>query len=335
MTESLRIRPHYLAYFNQIVGGPQNGWRHLVDSSLDWGQDLPGLKRWIDAHAQGEQVFLSYFGTGAPTYEGIKAISLPALPEVGPSRKWHALSPGVYAISATMLQHVYSRVRGKWSLEFENEYQELRRLENTLLLYQNDPAQRSILLNDAPAENWVAAWKRYEQLRFARLCHYLRAKTADASVGHSILIFRLDEAELEGAVGDSLAEWSRLIEHAIKQRHAVTPGRAAMNVSPRQALESSRYRPFAFSHIKRGRADSDQSAQAHPARTETLLREGFELKTLRQMILRIHHAVTISRCGTDHLRYQHLAKRAVAHMPVDLRSAILRQISVKRRDLFE
>ncbi|MEO7797859.1 MAG: glycosyltransferase family 39 protein, partial [Opitutaceae bacterium] len=30
--ESFRIRPHYLAYFNQIVGGPQNGWRHLVDS---------------------------------------------------------------------------------------------------------------------------------------------------------------------------------------------------------------------------------------------------------------------------------------------------------------
>src|SRR5262249_51727095 len=41
--ESLAIAPHYLAYFNELAGGPSQGYRHLVDSSLDWGQDLPGL----------------------------------------------------------------------------------------------------------------------------------------------------------------------------------------------------------------------------------------------------------------------------------------------------
>ncbi len=44
VTESVRVAPHYLAYFNEFAGGPENGHRHLVDSSLDWGQDLPGLK---------------------------------------------------------------------------------------------------------------------------------------------------------------------------------------------------------------------------------------------------------------------------------------------------
>ncbi|MBM3855033.1 MAG: glycosyltransferase family 39 protein, partial [Verrucomicrobia bacterium] len=84
--ESGRIRPHYLAYFNQLVGGPSQGWRHFVDSSLDWGQDLPGLRAWLDAHARGEKVFLSYFGTGDPLHEGIAATALPTLPEVGPPR---------------------------------------------------------------------------------------------------------------------------------------------------------------------------------------------------------------------------------------------------------
>ena len=36
---SLRVHPHYLAYFNEPSGGPLNGWRYLIDSNLDWGQD--------------------------------------------------------------------------------------------------------------------------------------------------------------------------------------------------------------------------------------------------------------------------------------------------------
>src|SRR6185436_4040357 len=69
--ESMVARPNYLAYFNEIVGGSRNGWRHLVDSSLDWGQDLPGLKRWLDENAKDAPVYLSYFGTGEPFYYGI------------------------------------------------------------------------------------------------------------------------------------------------------------------------------------------------------------------------------------------------------------------------
>jgi hypothetical protein len=37
---TLRCYPHQLAYFNELAGGPDNGWRHLLGSSLDWGQDL-------------------------------------------------------------------------------------------------------------------------------------------------------------------------------------------------------------------------------------------------------------------------------------------------------
>ena len=42
------VAPHYLAYFNELAGGPANGFKELVDSNLDWGQDLKNLKLWLD-----------------------------------------------------------------------------------------------------------------------------------------------------------------------------------------------------------------------------------------------------------------------------------------------
>ncbi|HEX4639847.1 MAG TPA: hypothetical protein VH252_00585, partial [Chthoniobacterales bacterium] len=65
--------PHYLAYFNGVVR-PANGYRHLVDSSLDWGQDLPGVRRYIDTKNPPRPIYLSYFGFANPVYYGISAI---------------------------------------------------------------------------------------------------------------------------------------------------------------------------------------------------------------------------------------------------------------------
>jgi hypothetical protein len=36
---SFSVHPQYISYFNEIAGGPANGWRWLLDSNLDWGQD--------------------------------------------------------------------------------------------------------------------------------------------------------------------------------------------------------------------------------------------------------------------------------------------------------
>ena len=220
VVESVRIRPDYLAYFNQLVGGPANGWRHLVDSSLDWGQDLPDLKAWLDQNARGEKIFLAYFGTGDPAYEGIVATALPTLPAVGPPRKWHALTAGVYAISATMLQVAYSPVRGDWTLPLEKEFQDLRALEPAFLAYQNDRVRREALLREVPAERWTTGWKRYEWLRFARLCFCLRARRADGDAGHSILIYRLSAGDVAAATGGSLTDWRALIERTAGARDA-------------------------------------------------------------------------------------------------------------------
>jgi hypothetical protein len=70
MASALSSAPHYLAYFNSIVGGPGAGHRYLLDSNLDWGQDLPALKRAL-RQTGCERPALQYFGTADPRAYGI------------------------------------------------------------------------------------------------------------------------------------------------------------------------------------------------------------------------------------------------------------------------
>jgi hypothetical protein len=53
------IFPYHLSYFNELAGGPANADKILVDSNLDWGQDLPALRAWMDERGI-DRVNLSY-----------------------------------------------------------------------------------------------------------------------------------------------------------------------------------------------------------------------------------------------------------------------------------
>ena len=53
--------PNYISYFNEIVGGSSNAYKYFEDSNLDWGQDLPGLKQWLEKHSNS-RAYISYFG---------------------------------------------------------------------------------------------------------------------------------------------------------------------------------------------------------------------------------------------------------------------------------
>jgi len=114
-----------------------------------------------------------------------------------------------------MLQHVYSEIRGEWTLELEKEYIRARALEPTFLAFAHDPARRGALLREMSAERWREAWKRYETLRFARLCHYLRVRKPEAVIGYSMFIYRLSAAELAAAVAGSTIQWRDAIEQVI------------------------------------------------------------------------------------------------------------------------
>jgi hypothetical protein len=62
---SVTAWPDYLAYFNWISGGPDNGHKYLLDSNLDWGQDLIALRDYM-AREGIAAVDLAYFGRVDP-----------------------------------------------------------------------------------------------------------------------------------------------------------------------------------------------------------------------------------------------------------------------------
>ncbi len=101
------LHPHYLSYFNLLVGGPANGHKVLVDSNIDWGQDLLRLRSWIEEN-EIEKIKLSWFGTADPAYYGINYDPLPGLTRH--FDLWWDLpfdpenpEPGLYAISVSNL----------------------------------------------------------------------------------------------------------------------------------------------------------------------------------------------------------------------------------------
>jgi hypothetical protein len=92
----LHVAPHHLSYFNELAGGPTRGILYLDDSNIDWGQDLPSLRRWLDGHP-GVPARLEYFGIARPETYGIDLRAMDEDTEIcAPQR-------AVYVVSAHML----------------------------------------------------------------------------------------------------------------------------------------------------------------------------------------------------------------------------------------
>src|SRR5438105_3874299 len=184
--ESSLLRPDYLSYFNQVAGGPKAEYKHLVDSVLDLGQELQVLKNWLDHHfdaSASTRLYLAYFGTALPRSYGIEATPLPV---DSSTQKLSPLEPGIYCISATTLQQVYSIQHGKWTGQYESAYR--------LAL------ARAVHHVDLPAKDAVINGESLQRLRFARLCAYLRQREPIANLGNSILVFQLTQRELDQAL---------------------------------------------------------------------------------------------------------------------------------------
>ena len=107
---SLRVAPHQLASFNEIVGGPDQGYRYLADSN-DWGQDLKGVKAYMEKEKL-PIIYLSYFGSAPPSYYGIRYQYVPGtwpLEWPPPADRVPADAPRkILAISVVNLQEVFT-----------------------------------------------------------------------------------------------------------------------------------------------------------------------------------------------------------------------------------
>ncbi len=208
--QALWVWPHYLAFFNLAAGGPEKGYKLLVDSSLDWGQDLVSLANWLEERGLSGQnnipVYLSYFGAGSPHELGLDPFYLPSFCAAGlfdPRARpepWQ-LTGGIYCISASQLQQVYNDTFGRWSRSYEAAYQDARKVFLRFTASLSDPSAKERLLHDLGGEEGLLkALDHYKRLRFGRLCLHLRLRQPDAWAGYSILIYEVPHKELTQAL---------------------------------------------------------------------------------------------------------------------------------------
>jgi hypothetical protein len=164
-----------LAWFNLASGGPMAGWRIMVDSSLEWGGDLPDLIAWeagMRATDRDSPVFVSLLGPPGHEHTGLAAVNMGWAFEFGPVR------PGYFIFSATRLVGGPQEHYGEW--------------------------------NDALRREWnrtgASAWRQplphdVAQLAVARLAASCRALQPSERIGPVYFVYHLDDAALARALG--------------------------------------------------------------------------------------------------------------------------------------
>ncbi len=193
---AIAAAPFYLTYFNGPSGGAERGDRLFVDSSLDWGQGLPELDRWLRQNHRGETIHLSYFGSDEPRRFPWSFVRIAdELFDHGNRPMPAPMRGGLYCLGATQFRRVYTRVRGEWSERYESAYGELSRwfAQHDL---SRDPQGGAPL----PASTIQSRLRELEHLRFGRLCRFLEQRDPIARPGNSILVFRLTDAEVWAAL---------------------------------------------------------------------------------------------------------------------------------------
>ncbi len=77
---ALTVFPNYIAYANEVWGGPKNVHNLLSDANVDWAQQLYQVKAWQDRHP-GEECWFAYFAHPEidPAIYGISCHHLPTI----------------------------------------------------------------------------------------------------------------------------------------------------------------------------------------------------------------------------------------------------------------
>jgi hypothetical protein len=117
--------PHCISHFNEFARRSDGGGAaHLLNSNIDWGQDLLGLDRWVHANAdelRHKPLYLAYYGYFNPCDIGVSyTVPWPTVVAADPkSVSWLAtdrepvvLDPGYYAISVNLLRGFPEAPRG-------------------------------------------------------------------------------------------------------------------------------------------------------------------------------------------------------------------------------
>jgi hypothetical protein len=134
--EAATAFPNYVSYFNQLAGGPKNGYHYVTDSNADWGQDLIRLRSFLANHPEIDKIRVDYFGIADLNYY-LKDRYISWWRDKRP------IEPGWYAISTLFLQEsIYDKSKpDNQSYRFLKEKIPNYQVGTSLLIYylnQND-----------------------------------------------------------------------------------------------------------------------------------------------------------------------------------------------------
>ena len=125
---NIMVYPSYLPYFNELKGGPKEGWKYMVDSNVDWGQDLIRLKQFMD-QKDISNIKIDYFGGGNLDYY-LGGRYQPWGYNLKPSTGWFAVSA-----SAIQWNTLNPPEEGNYHWLTDN-YQPAAFIGNSILVYQ-------------------------------------------------------------------------------------------------------------------------------------------------------------------------------------------------------
>jgi hypothetical protein len=133
--------PNYLGYFNLFTTG-RNKYDLMVDSSLDWGQDLKRLDQYVEAN-DIKNLKLDYFGGSIPKYY---------IPDVQEWRSGYGPTTGWLAVSATFYQmsELHGKNEGKWSYSWLDNQKPVTVIGTSILLFHITPQDLIDNLPESP-----------------------------------------------------------------------------------------------------------------------------------------------------------------------------------------
>lgn len=131
---AVNIHPNQLAYFNEFVGGSDNGYKYMDDSNIDWGHDLKRLKKFTDTSPDARVVYIWRQGDRALDYYGIgREKNIIDSPE-----NWWREPRGLYAVSSHFLVRakIMSQTYNEPLLDWLSLYEPVDKIGQSFFIYE-------------------------------------------------------------------------------------------------------------------------------------------------------------------------------------------------------
>ena len=205
-----RAYPVYLAYSNEFWGGPANTYKYLTDSNVDWGQQLHGVKQYVDARGI-KDCWFAYFVQPAIDFRdyGIPCQVLPTQDEIW----FHGTADTPATIQGTVFISAGTLTGYEMGSNVMNPYRQFQSVTPTAVI------QRGVFVYDGT----------FDMRSASALGHVMRnyelteAKRLEEALAEAHSAVQIDPESFQGqlALGDTLVALGREAEAKPAYEHAL------------------------------------------------------------------------------------------------------------------